>query len=129
MLFWVLHCVCLNRRIPCFTSNMILLSRNFLQLVFSGEDDGRVLKYDPKTKETIVLLRNIQFPNGLSLSKDGTFFVFCEGSLGRYIHFSYVMPFSFCISVHVCSSLFTNMLRQLWQQIWWINGFEIFSVF
>ncbi|KAL8496249.1 hypothetical protein ACS0TY_020093 [Phlomoides rotata] len=57
--------------------------RNFLQLVFSSEDSGRVLKYDPNTKETTVLVRNLQFPNGISLSKDGAFFVFCEGSIGR----------------------------------------------
>ncbi|KAJ8446158.1 hypothetical protein Cgig2_015929 [Carnegiea gigantea] len=57
--------------------------RNFLQLVFSGEDTGRVLKYDPVTKETTVLVKNIRFPNGLTLSKDGAFFLFCEGSLGR----------------------------------------------
>ncbi|KAK4482757.1 hypothetical protein RD792_009925 [Penstemon davidsonii] len=57
--------------------------RNFMQLVFSGEDSGRVLKYDPNTRETTVLVRNIQFPNGVSLSKDGSFFVFCEGSVGR----------------------------------------------
>ncbi|KAJ9178657.1 hypothetical protein P3X46_010524 [Hevea brasiliensis] len=57
--------------------------RNFMQLVFSADDSGRVLKYNPITKETTVLVRNLQFPNGVSLSKDGTFFVFCEGSLGR----------------------------------------------
>ncbi|KAB5561766.1 hypothetical protein DKX38_006723 [Salix brachista] len=57
--------------------------RNFMQLVFSGENSGRVLKYSPATKETTVLVRNLQFPNGVSLSKDGSFFVFCEGSIGR----------------------------------------------
>ncbi|KAK3040169.1 hypothetical protein RJ639_028419 [Escallonia herrerae] len=57
--------------------------RNFMQLVFSGEDSGRVLKYDPRTKETTVLVRNLQFPNGVSLSKDGSFFIFCEGAIGR----------------------------------------------
>ncbi|KAK9280419.1 hypothetical protein L1049_014108 [Liquidambar formosana] len=57
--------------------------RNFMQLVFSGEDSGRVLKYDPLTKKTTVLVRHLQFPNGVSLSKDGSFFVFCEGSIGR----------------------------------------------
>ncbi|KAL3616040.1 cohesin loading factor Ssl3 [Castilleja foliolosa] len=57
--------------------------RNFLQLVFTGDDTGRVLKYDPNTKETTVLIRNLQFPNGLSMSKDGSFFVFCEGAIGR----------------------------------------------
>ncbi|OAY37416.1 protein STRICTOSIDINE SYNTHASE-LIKE 3 [Manihot esculenta] len=61
--------------------------RNFMQLVFSGEDSGRVLKYNPITKETTVLLRDLQFPNGLSLSKDGTFFVFCEGSMGRLLKY------------------------------------------
>lgn len=57
--------------------------RNFMQLVFSADDTGRVLKYNPITKEATVLLRNLQFPNGVSLSKDGSFFVLCEGAIGR----------------------------------------------
>lgn len=57
--------------------------RNFVHLVFSGEDSGRVLRYSSATKETVVLVRNIQFPNGISLSKDGSFFVFSEGITGR----------------------------------------------
>lgn len=81
---------------------MMVSSRNFLQLVFSGEDSGRVLKYNPKTKETTVLVRNVQFANGLSLSKDGSFFLFCEGSLGRYLSISSSMPFYFCFVRHVC---------------------------
>ncbi|XP_061345815.1 protein STRICTOSIDINE SYNTHASE-LIKE 3-like [Gastrolobium bilobum] len=56
--------------------------RNFIQLVFSADDTGRVLKYNTVIKETTVM-RNIQFPNGISLSKDGSFFVFCEGVIGR----------------------------------------------
>ncbi|KAJ4978985.1 hypothetical protein NE237_009765 [Protea cynaroides] len=61
--------------------------RNFIQLVFSAEDSGRVLKYDPITKETTVLVRNLQFPNGLSLSKDGSFFIFSESSPGRLMRY------------------------------------------
>nr|KJB35496.1 hypothetical protein B456_006G117500 [Gossypium raimondii] len=53
--------------------------RNFMQLVFSSENSGRLLKYNLYTKETAVLVRNLQFPNGVSLSKDGSFLVFCEG--------------------------------------------------
>ncbi|WJX43918.1 cohesin loading factor Ssl3 [Trifolium repens] len=64
-------------------SSTIYQRRNFIQLVFSGDDSGKVLKYNPTTKETTVLVRNTQFPNGISLSKDGSFFVFCEGSIGR----------------------------------------------
>ena len=54
-----------------------------MQLVFTAEPSGRLLKYDPLTKETSVLARDLQFPNGVSLSKDKTFFVFCEGPRGR----------------------------------------------
>ncbi|KAK1586347.1 hypothetical protein Q3G72_001647 [Acer saccharum] len=64
-------------------SSTVYQRRNFMQLVFSSEDTGRVLKYDPATKQTTVLMKNIQFPNGLSLSKDKSFFVFCEGAIGR----------------------------------------------
>lgn len=56
--------------------------RNFLQLVFSGDNTGRVLKYDPIAKKAVVLVSNVQFPNGVSISKDGSFFVFCEGDIG-----------------------------------------------
>ncbi|KAF8009373.1 hypothetical protein BT93_J0388 [Corymbia citriodora subsp. variegata] len=64
-------------------SSSIYQRRNFLHLVFSAESSGRLLKYNPVTKETTVLERNLQFPNGVSLSKDKSFFVFCEGALGR----------------------------------------------
>ncbi|XLU67860.1 hypothetical protein S245_026913, partial [Arachis hypogaea] len=52
-------------------------------VVISGEHSGRIFKYDPATKETSVLVRNIKFPNGISLSKDGSFFVYTESSIGR----------------------------------------------
>ncbi|WOK92229.1 hypothetical protein Cni_G00920 [Canna indica] len=57
--------------------------RNFLQLIFSGEPSGRLLKYNPVTKETTVLRGGLQFPNGVTLSKDGSFLLFCEGSRYR----------------------------------------------
>ncbi|XP_052173186.1 protein STRICTOSIDINE SYNTHASE-LIKE 3-like [Diospyros lotus] len=57
--------------------------RHFMQIILTADDSGRLLKYNPKTKETTVLLHGLQFPNGVSLSKDRSFFVFCEGSIGR----------------------------------------------
>ncbi|KAI3832513.1 hypothetical protein MKW98_002059 [Papaver atlanticum] len=67
-----------------FTDSSITYQRrNFIQLVFSGDNTGRLLKYNPNTKETTVLVRGLQFPNGVSMSKDKSFFIFCEGSLGR----------------------------------------------
>ncbi|CAE5956889.1 unnamed protein product [Arabidopsis arenosa] len=64
-------------------SSSFFQRRKFMLLIVSGEDSGRVLKYNPKTKKTTTLVRNLQFPNGLSLGKDGSFFIFCEGSIGR----------------------------------------------
>lgn len=68
-------------------SSIIYPRRNFSQLTFSGDNTGRVLKYNQRTKETTVLVRNVQFPNGLSLSKDGSFFVYCEGLKERLMKF------------------------------------------
>ncbi|CAA6662832.1 unnamed protein product [Spirodela intermedia] len=56
--------------------------RHFLQLTTASEPTGRLLKYDPRKKEASVLVRDLQFPNGVSLSKDESFVAFCEGSLG-----------------------------------------------
>ncbi|MBA0732511.1 hypothetical protein Gogos_016598 [Gossypium gossypioides] len=61
--------------------------RNFKQLIFSSENGGRLIKYNPHTKETTILMTNLQFPNGVSLSKDGTFLVCCEGCPGRLLRY------------------------------------------
>lgn len=52
-------------------------------MVFSADNSGRILKYNPQTKEASLILSNIQFPNGLSLSKDGSFFLFSDSCVGR----------------------------------------------
>ncbi|TYI73437.1 hypothetical protein E1A91_D07G129500v1 [Gossypium mustelinum] len=62
-------------------------NRNFKQLIFSSENGGRLIKYNPHTKETTILMTNLQFPNGVSLSKDGTFLVCCEGCPGRLLRY------------------------------------------
>eukprot|EP00249_Psilotum_nudum_P020653 c27793_g1_i6 orf=408-1631(-) len=59
--------------------------RNFFLLVLSGDDSGRVLKYDPVTKDTKVLIRGLQFPNGVALSKDESFLVIAESVPGRLL--------------------------------------------
>lgn len=59
--------------------------RNFFLLVLSGDDSGRVLKYDANTGKTSVLLKGLQFPNGVALSKDETFLVVAESVPGRLL--------------------------------------------
>ncbi|TVU37941.1 hypothetical protein EJB05_11286 [Eragrostis curvula] len=44
---------------------------------------GRLLKYDPRTGETSVVLDRLGFANGVALSRDETFVVVCESSRFR----------------------------------------------
>ncbi|KAG0467752.1 hypothetical protein HPP92_017080 [Vanilla planifolia] len=70
--------------------------RNFLQSIFTGDPTGMLLKYNPSTKETTILLRGLQFPNGVSLSKDESFLVLCESSaVGKAFIFGFCKPFDF----------------------------------
>ncbi|OVA08331.1 Strictosidine synthase [Macleaya cordata] len=39
---------------------------------------GRVLKYDPSTRKTSILIDGLCFPNGITLSQDQDFLVVCE---------------------------------------------------
>ncbi|KAG6741334.1 hypothetical protein POTOM_054567 [Populus tomentosa] len=47
-------------------------------ILLEGESTGRLLRYDPPTKTTHVVLDGLAFPNGVQLSGDQTFIVFTE---------------------------------------------------
>jgi len=47
--------------------------REFLNIVISGDNTGRLLKYDPKSNEVEVLVDGLAFANGLAMSTDGTY--------------------------------------------------------
>ncbi|CAK9191757.1 unnamed protein product [Sphagnum troendelagicum] len=61
--------------------------RQFFLSILEAEDTGRFLKYDPKTKEPTVLIKNLRFPNGVAVSKDGSFVVLCETRGGRLLRY------------------------------------------
>lgn len=61
--------------------------RQFVLTAFAWDDTGRLLKYDTITKETKVLARGLVAPNGVSLSKDGSFVVVAEGIAARLLRF------------------------------------------
>ncbi|XP_043720326.1 protein STRICTOSIDINE SYNTHASE-LIKE 4-like [Telopea speciosissima] len=46
--------------------------------VLEGIPHGRLLKYDPQTKETTLVLDDLGFANGVALSQDQDFLVVCE---------------------------------------------------
>lgn len=47
-------------------------------VLIHGDKTGRLMKYDKSTKEVTVLLRGLAFPNGVALSKDGSFLLIAE---------------------------------------------------
>ncbi|XP_058090687.1 protein STRICTOSIDINE SYNTHASE-LIKE 5-like [Magnolia sinica] len=51
--------------------------------VMEGRPNGRLMSYDPWTKKTQVLVRGIYFANGVALSPQQDFLIFCETVLRR----------------------------------------------
>ncbi|XP_057462937.1 protein STRICTOSIDINE SYNTHASE-LIKE 5-like [Actinidia eriantha] len=55
----------------------------FIWDMFEGRPYGRFMSYDPSTKQTLVLVRDIYFANGVAVSPDQNFVVFCETPMRR----------------------------------------------
>ncbi|XP_045832507.1 protein STRICTOSIDINE SYNTHASE-LIKE 12-like [Trifolium pratense] len=47
--------------------------KDFQTLLNSGDNSGSLLKYDPSTNQTTVLLSNLAVPSGVAVSRDGSF--------------------------------------------------------
>ncbi|MQM02942.1 hypothetical protein Taro_035705 [Colocasia esculenta] len=52
--------------------------REFILATITGDKTGRLMRYDPATGELQVLLGGLSFPNGVALSRDGTFLLVVE---------------------------------------------------
>ncbi|XP_038903439.1 protein STRICTOSIDINE SYNTHASE-LIKE 2-like isoform X2 [Benincasa hispida] len=61
--------------------------RNFASAILSGDNTGRLMKYDPKTKQLTLLLGNLSFPNGVSLSKNRDFLLLAETTKCRILRY------------------------------------------
>ncbi|XP_058107817.1 protein STRICTOSIDINE SYNTHASE-LIKE 10-like [Magnolia sinica] len=61
--------------------------RHFLSTVISGDKTGRLMKYSLETKQVTVLLHGLSFPNGITLSKDGSFLLISETTACRILRF------------------------------------------
>ncbi|CAI9299047.1 unnamed protein product [Lactuca saligna] len=64
--------------------------RSALNDLMEGRPHGRLLSYDPSTKETKVIARDLYFANGVELSPNQDFVIFCETFMRRcsryYLH-------------------------------------------
>ncbi|XP_061998160.1 protein STRICTOSIDINE SYNTHASE-LIKE 4-like isoform X2 [Rosa rugosa] len=57
--------------------------KDFIWDVLEGKPHGRLLSYDPTTKETKVLVPDLYFGNGVAVSPDQNFVIFCETVMRR----------------------------------------------
>lgn len=54
---------------------------SYLLDIMEGQPHGRLWSYNPTSNKTRVLLYNLYFPNGLELSPDQDFLIFCETTM------------------------------------------------
>ena len=58
-----------------------------MNIVISGDNTGRLLKYDPKSNEVDVLVDGLAFANGLAMSTDGSYLLLAETTTGRILRY------------------------------------------
>lgn len=56
---------------------------DFMFDILEGKPHGRLISYDPSTNHTTLLVSNLYFANGVAVSPDQQFVVFCETMLRR----------------------------------------------
>ncbi|KAM6540486.1 hypothetical protein CsatB_004933 [Cannabis sativa] len=56
---------------------------DFIWDILEGNPNGRLLSYNPLTNQTKVLLHDLYFANGVTLSPDQTCLIFCETLMKR----------------------------------------------
>lgn len=55
-----------------------LFLSNMTEILMSGDTSGRLLKYDPTTRRRTVVLTGLAGPNGVVVSRDGSFVLVAE---------------------------------------------------
>ncbi|EXC19613.1 Strictosidine synthase [Morus notabilis] len=61
--------------------------RNYLSVRLSGDTTGRLMSYDPQSKQVDVLLKNLSFPKGVALSQNGDFLLIAETTSCRIMRY------------------------------------------
>ncbi|CDP07820.1 unnamed protein product [Coffea canephora] len=78
-----------NSGIVYFTGSSAIFPRSSLSflLLACWTPSGRLLKFDPKTNQVTVLLKNLMFPNGVVLSKNNDFLLVAETTNCRVLKY------------------------------------------
>ncbi|CDP07817.1 unnamed protein product [Coffea canephora] len=77
-----------NSGIVYFTDTSTRLPRSaYAYVILSGDNSGRLLKYDLRTNQVTVLMDHLMFPNGVALSKNGDFLLVTETTNSRVLRY------------------------------------------
>ncbi|CAE6042846.1 unnamed protein product [Arabidopsis arenosa] len=68
-------------------SSSVYQRRNYIGAMMSGDKTGRLMKYDPNTKQVTTLLSNLAFPNGVILSQNGDYLLVVETATCRILRY------------------------------------------
>ena len=69
------------------------LHEGVLELLSTGSPNGRVLRLDPETKESTLLLDGLVFANGVALSKDEDFLIVSDLGKLKLWKFQWIIIF------------------------------------
>ncbi|XWS69550.1 hypothetical protein CRYUN_Cryun04dG0188300 [Craigia yunnanensis] len=71
-----------------FTDSSVIFQRRYIFLsAINFDRSGRLLKYDTRTKNVVVMYKGLAFPNGVALSKDNAFLLIAESFRKRILKF------------------------------------------
>ncbi|GMJ09598.1 hypothetical protein like AT3G57030 [Hibiscus trionum] len=77
-----------NTGMVYFTDSSNTFQRRHIFLsILSFDRSGRLLKYDPRTKNVTVMYKGLAFPNGVALSKNNSFLLVAESMKMRILKF------------------------------------------
>ncbi|XP_010505898.1 PREDICTED: protein STRICTOSIDINE SYNTHASE-LIKE 2-like isoform X1 [Camelina sativa] len=68
-------------------SSSVYQRRNYIGVMMSGDRTGRLMKYDPNTKQVTTLLSNLTFANGVVLSQNGDYLLVVETATCRILRY------------------------------------------
>ncbi|XP_016442415.1 protein STRICTOSIDINE SYNTHASE-LIKE 2 [Nicotiana tabacum] len=81
-------CIDQTHGVLYFTDSSTTFSRrSYVSVIVSGDNTGRLMKYDMQSKLVSVLLKNLKFPNGVAMSKHGDFLLFAETTTCKIFKF------------------------------------------
>ncbi|KAJ8485210.1 hypothetical protein OPV22_017695 [Ensete ventricosum] len=76
-----------------FTDSSKLFQRwEFMSAVVSRDRTGRLMRFDPSSKEVAVLLYGLYFPNEVALSEDSSFLLVSETTTCRILRYQLQAP-------------------------------------